>query len=117
MVFQEKKITNYISLIYGFTNQEKDTYDFVLLLQRKLKVTYIHGMLSRVDFLQIYKELWIFLSRTVKTRYIGFEILLKHYRAYKYGLIIDKELDTKSFDGYPTKTLIIDKNKMLKIGM
>lgn len=114
MLFQQKPVTFCISMIYGFETQDKETYDFVLTLQRKCNVTIIHGMLSKISFISIYKDLWIFLSRVVKTSNIEFEVVAKHYPAYKQIIPIYKVHDTVSFDGYATKTIIVKRSSILK---
>ena len=114
MVFQQKNINPCFSMIYGFQSQDKQTYDFVLTLEKKNKMTVIHGMLSKVSFINIYKDLWIFLSRVVNTPYIEFEVIASHFPAYKLVMPIDEVRDTVSFDGYTTKTMIVKTDAILK---
>lgn len=111
--FREKKLTRNMALVYGF-QENKETYDVVFLLERQRKYTYIHGLLSKLSMPQYYHQMWDFLKKAVKTPYIAFEVLPQHYRVYKQFMKVEDEKDLVTFDGYPSKLLIVNKNSRVR---
>ena len=115
MQYVNRKITNNISLVYGFKTK-KARYSLIATLHKHYNKTKIYGLLSQ-DTLDIksFIEFWKCLQKTVKTKYIEFEAIKSDTKVYRYFLEPVKVTTIKTFNGYEAEQLLILTKQNIKL--
>ena len=113
MNYTKRKITNNISLVYGFIDK-KPRYSLIATLHKTYNKTKIYGLLSQETLnIKNFIEFWKFLQKIVKTKFIEFEAIKSDTKVYLYFLDPVKTTEIKTFNGYEAEQLLIlTKQKM-----
>ena len=115
MIFKTKKLTNNVSLVYGFKDEKDVHYYLVTTLQKKDDSTIVHGLISKGEMhLFEFISLWEYYKKIVTTPYIKFEVLPDHARFYKLLLPTEECIKSKTFNGLDCEVLKINIKSKLK---
>lgn len=115
MQFKIKPLNSSICFIYGF-GKDNRVYDFVLTLETKnSKEAEVHALLSREKLTpNDFVLLWDKLREATKVEWFIFEVLPEHAKAYKVGLEVTESKKNKTFDGFDSEILRVNRKAKIR---
>ena len=111
MTFQDKTLRNGTTIVYGFKDNAIK-FQMVMTLEHDQDKLVVHGFLS-VDSMNAFElmELYKFLEKNFKEKYLECQVVAEHARFYKRFLHVISNEKSKTFNEHDCELLLIDLHK------